>query len=261
VNFAKLSGDILNQLPMKPTFVVVLLFCFAFVKAQPYLGISLDVGNAIKTDSKAGHLLKSEVAPSGSVIFLNQEEINKNWVLQYGVNAGVLGTILQNLTVDSLMTSYDRNLYSRFGNYSSEYVGAQLSIGRRLNLGKKSISFFTGGGVTYYLQSRDQGGTGSCDDLRCIESFRYELFRKDEKIKGFVESSLQTNLKPWLLVGLRYRFHFSPALEGKYSFDHIDNPIHGRLLVTQRSFGFFFLMKLNQKLYDHSEVALRPIKL
>jgi hypothetical protein len=242
---------------MKSTFVVVLILCFSCAWAQPYLGISLDVGNSIKHDSKAGQLLKSQMAPSGSVIFLNQEEITRDWSLQYGVTAGVLGTIIRNVTVDTIMNVYDRNLYSRFANYSSEYVGGQLAVGRHVQMGKKSLRFYTGGGVTYYLKSRDEGGSGSCDNSTCVESFRYQLFRKDDNLKGFVESSVQTNLTPWLLVGVRYRFHFSPALVGNYSFDHIDNPISGRLQVTQRAFGFFCMMKLNQKMYGAQEPVRR----
>jgi hypothetical protein len=246
---------------MKPTIVVVLLFSFACVRAQPFVGISLDIGNPIKMDSKAGHLLKSQVAPSGSVTLLNQEEITKDWFLQYGLTAGVLGTMIRNLTVDSLTTSADRNLYSRFGNYSSEYIGTQLSVGKAFGIGKRSVNFFTGGGFTYYLKSRDQGRSGTCDDSRCIESFRYELFRKDDKLKGFIESSLQMNVKPWLLVGVRYRFHFTPGLEGNYTFDHIDNPIRGRLQVTQRAFGFFCMMKLNGKVHNAQQRTAQPSKL
>ena len=228
-------------------FSLLLIFCSLHSNAQTYVGITADLGNSVEYSPDPGALLRSPVTPSGSVTVIIQEKIKELWYLQYGGFVGTLGyRINVQAEFDTLSAGNDTDFYSSYPNYNTIYSGANLAFGKQIYMGGSlpHLYFFLGGGFTYYFESYVSGSSTRNEDNLSEVVFEYDMGTKSDQITGFVELSAQTYLDHWLLLGLRYRHSFDPALTGSYNLYHVENPPSGSISLTQRALSIMLLLKI-----------------
>ncbi|MTI20230.1 hypothetical protein E1176_04285 [Fulvivirga sp. RKSG066] len=227
---------------MLPKILLIFLLCSnLYSYGQIYLGFTGDIGNRVEYSPRAEPFLKRPAAPSGSLSFFVQENINDTWSLQYGGSAGTLGYWLKLQEFDTLSTRRDPDFYSSYPNYNTIYTSAHLVFGRSISFKSSfpDLAIYLGGGFTYYFRSE----VGSSAMVGSERIFDYEISRLDEAVKGFMEISTQIHPVHWIMLGLRYRHHFQPALKGTYNLYHVENPPSGEVLVTQRTLSLLCFIK------------------
>lgn len=217
--------------------------------AQMYIGITGDFGNQVSMyPNLSANLLKSPITPSGSLTLINKEEIRNEWYLQYSGGIGTLGFGIKVLDqLDTISVSNGEHSYSADRNYNTIYVNTSLLFGKQFAFNKRYVAIFVGGGITYYWDSELRSRYFICNATTCDLVFEYEMSRKDNKVKGFMEISVQRNLNSWMLIGLHYRHHFSPALKGTYNFYHMNDSPNGAFSLTQRALSILFLINIVKK--------------
>ena len=226
---------------------MLLISCSLNSIAQVFVGITADFGNAVKYSPHDEELLKRSITPSGSVAVIIQELIKENWHLQYGGSIGTLGYKIGILAeFDTLSVGNDPNFYSSYPNYNTIYAGGNLAFGKQIVLNKylPNLYLFLGGGFTYYYESFTSGRSSRCEVDPCEVVFEYNMQTTSTQIKGFVESSAQAHLRDWLLLGLRYRHSFEPALKGSYNLYHVENPPNGSVSLVQRALSIMVLLRI-----------------
>src|SRR5260221_1367279 len=209
--------------------------------AQLFVGLTGDFGSRVHTTpNPPGDLFKKPIAPSPGVIVLVETRVHNNWYLQYGTGAGILGYNIQILPYDTLQ-GYHYYTHSPFPSYTTFYFSGLLGVGKRFRLKNgRFVGLNFGGGLTYYTNSKEEGGLGKS---RSVSLFEYEMSRKNGSPKGFLEGSIQTNLTNRIRMGLRYRYHINPALTGSYNFDQARSS--GQLSLTHRTLGILFLVRIS----------------
>lgn len=222
------------------TLNIFLLTC-PNVRAQTYLGVSLDAGNQVTVHPNPDALLKRPIAFSGSIMLYRKEEIRNDWYLQYGATAGSLGFKIKAREIDTLRN--DPDFYDPYASYSTLFVSGHFTIGKRFIINSKNISLYLGLGATHYFYFLDIPSKGSW-----AEVFEYEMMLTNNKLKGFAELSVQTDLNPRISIGVLLRYHFKPALTGTYNFYNTTEPLNGTLALTQRALSVLFLVKIEKKL-------------
>lgn len=226
------------------TFAVYLITANAF--GQMYIGITGDYGNQVNINPNAEANLKSKRSLSTSITFIKQNELRKNWLLQYGTAVGVLGYQINAQSNDTLSTRYHSS--TAFPDYNTLYLNAHIAFGRQFNVKDKVLSLLVGGGATRYLSIYESGASGGIRSSRSLETvFEYNMYGATDNLKGFMEIQLQAKLNRWLLLGLRYRHHFEPVLKGDYNFYHMKNRPSGTLSLTQRALSILFLVRIGGK--------------
>ncbi|MEM9391856.1 MAG: hypothetical protein AAGA02_15365 [Bacteroidota bacterium] len=212
--------------------------------AQLHIGITADLGNYVEFSPGAGALLKNPMAPSGSIMFFMKEQIDDHWLLQYGGSLGTLGYWMRSQAeFDTLSAGNDPDFYSWYPNYNTIYSSAHLVFGRSVILPNRlpTLEIMLGGGGTYYFESQVDSRSRGCEVIPCQTVFEYEMARESSSVKRFMELSIQTYVLHQLLIGLRYRQHFEPALRGSYNFYHVVDPPSGKITLTQRAISIICL--------------------
>jgi hypothetical protein len=220
---------------------LTLLLIIGNADAQTYIGITGDFGNQV-SPKPSSDLMKSPRTPSVSVKFLIQKQIQDHWQFQYGAAAGVLGYNFKILLYDTLPGTNNNSSYVSFPSFTTFYLSGNFGIGRHFRFNRRYMFVNLGGGLTFYTGLDEVGKAGSSPS---VILFEYEMSRKDNKPKAFMEVSVQTNISSRILMGLRYLHHFNPALEGSYKFNHARSS--GQLTLTQRALSILFLIKLGKK--------------
>lgn len=226
-------------------FIIIVLSSWV-ANAQLYIGFSSDLGNTLKITPNPNSLLKSPLAPSGSLIFIKHEDINEQWCLQYGASIGILGYNLYARQIDTL--NNDPLFYDRYPNYNIPFVNARLSFGRIFEVKKKRVLIMAGGGASHFLDTFGvgaKGGTSAWNGAHFERIFEYDIQLTSKRTKGFAEVSLQMSLNKWCLVGLSFRSHFSTSLNGSYRFYHTRQDYSGQLALTPRTLSLLFLIKIS----------------
>lgn len=229
-------------------FSLLNIACSAY--GQIYIGITSDFGNRVSMNPKPPtSLLKSPIAPSGSLILLKQEQLKNNWFLQYSVGVGMLGYIMKfSSDFDTLHIYTGETAYIKELNYYLLYLNGHLSVGKQFCLGNKNITVSVGGGGTHQWDTESSSSLYVCDDASCssdTKTFEYVL-RQTSKLKFFAEASAQTNINSRFIIGMKYRYHFSPCLEGTYNFYHTKEATSGSLALSQRALSIFFLIRIGK---------------
>lgn len=227
-------------------FIIIVLSSWG-ANAQLYIGFSSDLGNSLIITPNPNSLLKSPLAPYGSLIFIKQEEINERWCLQYGGSIGILGYNLYARQIDTL--NDDPSFYDRYPIYNTPFVNGHLSFGRIFEIKGKRVLVMAGGGASYFLDTfgvGSKGGTSTWNGTNFERIFEYDIGLINRRAKGFAEASLQMNLNKWCLIGVKFRSHFSTSLSGNYKFYHTTQDYSGRLAMTPRTFSLLFLVKISQ---------------
>jgi hypothetical protein len=222
----------------------------SIVNAQTYIGISADVGNQLNHHAITGETyFKRPASISGSINFLRQESMRNNWLLRYGMVAGVLGYNIKVLLQDTLNQMGTSDPFV-FLDYTNLYLTVPFVIGKEFNLKNRNVRLLLGGGGTYYVNLFPGGVTGSIsvvDDNSDQVLFDYEMLPAGSKLYAFAEISIQTELSRRLSIGLLYRHHFKAALEGTYNFYHSTSPSNGNLSVQQRALSVLCLARIGKR--------------
>jgi hypothetical protein len=216
---------------------LTLLLIIGNADAQTYIGITGDFGNRVSPEPSSD-LMQCPWTPSFSGKFLTQRQIQDHWQFQYGAFVGVLGYSFKALLYDTLPNTNNTS-YVSFPSFTTFYFSGNLGIGRQFQLNRRYVSINLGGGLTFYTGLDEAGKAGSSPS---VILFEYEMSRKDNKPKAFMEVSVQTSISSRILVGLRYLHHFNPALEGSYKFNHAKSS--GALTLTQRALSVLFLIRV-----------------
>jgi hypothetical protein len=224
---------------------ISLTLCFVACNAtaQWYVGITGDLGSRVRsTPAPPYGLLKNPATISTSIMLLKTIHVQSSWRLQFGVAAGTMGYIVKSAPYDTVPRAYANTRYHPIRNYNTFYFNGLAAFGKHLQLNSvRYLEVFLGGGITYYIGPNNQGGVKKYPSQEYL--FEYEMHRKNEKVKGFVDVFVQTNLTRRLVLGLRYRHHFTPALEGTYNYPHAK--ASGQLSVTQRAVSVVFLARIS----------------
>lgn len=189
-----------------------MIACNAY--AQMYVGITGDFGNRVIASPKPNNkLLKSPVAASASFVFLNQNQLRKDWILQYGADLGVLGYIVKYQTdFDTLHTYTDGRVYFSEFHYYIFHINARLAAGKQVSIAGRKVRILIGAGATYQWHGFLQASStfSVCEDASCsteIKVFQYDLWRKDNALQFFTDASLQTSIAK--TVGCRIKISLS----------------------------------------------------
>ncbi|MFZ2905345.1 MAG: hypothetical protein WAZ98_03980 [Cyclobacteriaceae bacterium] len=216
---------------------------------QIYIGVSCDVGNSVQQNSEIGDTyFKKGLAVSGSLMILKHEQMRKNWFLQYGLAAGVLGHNVKVELKDTLM--YPMNSSPDFFlDYTNFYGSLQFGIGKNFPLGSRKCSFIISGGATRYFNMFPEGVTGNVgvlnDDNTISTLFYYEMLPSN-KFSAFIECSFQIELARRVTASLSYRNNFNEALTGSYEFYHTPRSSYGQLSLTQKTLSLQLLVMLGK---------------
>jgi hypothetical protein len=245
-----------NNNSSKPFLLRVILLCYFLLMqgnifAQLYLGVTNDFGNRVSMQPDPGVLLKSPNTPSASLKLVIKEKIGGNWYLQYGAAIGSLGYRLKILDqLDSASLRSGERSYFTQADFNTIYLNASLLVGKQISIKKKHVGLYLGGGITHYWEYSLQYTARACDANTCDLTFKYDLRNADRSGKGFIEFSAQTDINKWLILGLRYKYHFNPALTGRYHFYHLSNPSSGTLSITQKELSLLFLVRIPTRSRD-----------
>ncbi len=222
--------------------LMALSFIACNADAQFYVGITGDIGNRVKSSpSPPSAFFKHPAAISGSVMLIGNIPLQHSWQLQFGGAAGVMGYIVKAAPYDSIPKPLINHSYATFRNYNTFYFDGWASFGRKFKVYKtRYAQVSVGGGLTYYNNTYNAGWIQK--PFTWENLFKYEMDGEDWICRGFVDLSCQTNLNRWLVLGLRYRHHFSRVVEGNYSYQQANSS--GQLSVTQRAFGVFLMAKI-----------------
>lgn len=211
---------------------------------QTYLGISSNIGNQLSF-SPSSDGLKRPVAVSGNLFLMKQEKLNSNWLIQYGVEMGILGYNLKIITQDTIHIHDITN----FWDYSTFYGGLDLLVGKEFLFRDKPLMVGIGGGLTYYYFTYPTQYTISAvsDNFLLDDLFFADVDIASQQISGYVRITSQLKLNEVLSLGLSYSYHFSPALSGSYEFFHTAEPSYGDIHVYQRELKLSFLVRVSKK--------------
>lgn len=222
--------------------ISTLILLASKARAQLYSGITVDVGNRIAySPTSPDGLLKRPVMPSASIVLLMNSRIARDWLLKYGIAFGSLGYNVKAIPYDTLpdTTPDPYNPYESFPSYGTLYVSGNLLVGHRFTFDDRYLDVSVGCGMSAYRDWSDEGGFGRS---REVMLFEYQMARADNKPKGFIEFDMQTNVGAAMVLGLRYRHHFNPALQGTYNFDHAQSS--GQLSLAQRAISIVVLVRI-----------------
>ena len=210
--------------------------------AQNYLGLSANIGNQLSfSPNKEG--FKRPVSISGSLVYLNRENLKNEWVIDTELGIGILGYNLFVVGLDTLSNGWDLNTPSYF--YETFYGQASLSIGKQFILFKKTFVAGLGGGLSYYLHTNapSQYGMGIDGD----EVFYSSTSSDNSALAGFGRMYVQMKLGFRFVISLSYIYHFNPAIRGTYEFYHTNSDFTGEFRLYQRELRFSVLYVLNLK--------------
>ncbi|MGK7397488.1 MAG: hypothetical protein ACNS62_23120 [Candidatus Cyclobacteriaceae bacterium M3_2C_046] len=234
---------------MKSAIAILLLLHLTFQSAhsQLYIGASYDLGNQLQFSPENKDLLRSPMASSGSLTFFVQEDVVEHWYLQYGLTAGVIGTIFKhNLDTDTLYQSGYPNSFVSLAEYGNLYAEGYLSIGRNIRLAKVPLVIHLGAGIFFvddYSSSSSSWVFYNEDQYKLLE---YDIGRISSKPRGFVVISLQKKIKEWALLSLRYKHYFQSSLSGNFAFYHLVQAYQGTLFLESRLISLTFAAKIKK---------------
>lgn len=235
----------------------IIIFLFSLMTcnadAQLYVGITGDLGNRVKVEHNINAWIHHPTTFSGSITFYKKEHILNDWCLQYGVAVGVMGYRIKASEADTFAN--DPHFYDIYSSYSTLYTSGHFSVGKQFTLHQHKVAVFLGGGATYYfdfieIQSGSSSGVWTGSSFETV--FDYKMHLTPNKVKAFVEISLQTQLNARISVGMQYRYHFKPAATGTYNFYHTRESASGSLSLTQRALSLLFLIRLG-KISPHGD--------
>ncbi len=234
--------------------IVILFLLLSPTKglAQLYLGLGADFGNRLTIHPSADPYLKNPPSLSGSLYLTKNEELKNNWRIQYGLSTGILAYWLKVADQIDTTTSGKYSYFPEF-KYSTFYLGARLLVGKQIQIGKKQIAFYLGGGITYYLSFPNESSYSRCNGTTCDDLlFEYQTdlvvndFYKYEHLKAFLEFQVDHNISSRIVVGMRYQYHFKPAIAGTYKFYQVNNAQEGEISLTQRQLSLFVLLRIHR---------------
>jgi hypothetical protein len=145
--------------------------------------------------------------------------------------------------------------YDPYYNYVAMFVNSNVDVGKKFVIGHFPIYVFIGGGATRYFQNEVLSSATTGNEMYTTTGsgntsekvFDYNLNLTKNKIKAFGELSIQTEIFRRIMIGIRYQYHFNPALTGTYNFYHSKNASNGTLSVPQRGISLVVMARLGKR--------------
>ena len=212
---------------------------------QTYFGLSFDYGNSI-TVAPETKWVKSSCMPSGSLFLQSELSLLEVWKVQYGISIGIAGrSVKVRHDFDSIAGFNYAGMHIGYPEYGTLYLSPHLALGREVRAGNRTLSILLGGGMSYYKDLFEVSGTlGVIDQGQDYQIFSYSMKQRDTNVLGFAEAGVWYSFNHWASLGLRYRYHFSPILEGSYQLYHVENPPQGNLKLYPRYLSLMLAVKI-----------------
>ena len=231
-------------------FLKLIIFCLSIfmseqTHAQLYIGISANIGNRLNFDPESSGLL-NPMTISGNLSIIRHDELKHDWVLQSGLDLGVLGYNLKINGIDTLGPS----AISSFRDYSTFYTSLTVSIGKEFQFYKKRMSAVVGGGATLYYHFYNYVSTtiGFIEDNNLDNTVFFAVLESDQyNVAGFLKIAIQLEVSKSIILGLGYSHHFEPVKTGYYEFYHTPEPSSGKISLSQREINLFMLYNISKR--------------
>jgi hypothetical protein len=235
-----------NDLPLGGVSCILLIFMLISVNAisQTFLGLSLNVGNSVKfSPSSPG--MNSPPMPSASIVLNFRENLQHDWVVQFGFHAGIIGYMMSVHTLDSLAP--DDHVKYPFPEYSTFYGGINLAGGKDIPLGYRKLFVGLGAGVDYTY-------SGWSSSYKVIQGYPdgtsasvfYAETEAIDRFNGFAKVVTQLPLNGRITLGLEYSQHFSSILKGQYWLFHSTAHDKGQISLYQHEISVVFLYRISK---------------
>lgn len=235
-------------MPKKLFIAVIILFYsfvhYQYVKAQTYMGISANIGNKLSY-SPPSKGLERPVAISGSLLFTFQKELQNNWIIQYGIDLGVLGYNLKIKGIDSLLTG-DNFVFLEYGTFCGR---GNILGGKEFIVKNKKLMIGLGGGATFYYTPYSVTAYGisiGYPDYTTKRTFRAVFDGPETKTLPFAKIVVQLKMNSRYALGIGYLHHFKPVLEGTYEFYHTESTSAGKLSLYHQEINLMFFLNISK---------------